>query len=72
MVLPESKDYLDLKAVAILFIVTLLWGLNYAAIKCSNQGISPVFTCTLRSVIATICGVFYCIKKKETLFHTDI
>jgi drug/metabolite transporter (DMT)-like permease len=72
MVLPKSKDYLDLKAAAILFIVTLLWGLNYAAIKCSNQGISPVFACTLRSVIATICGVFYCIKKKETLFHTDI
>src|SRR4030043_2207897 len=69
---PESKDYLDLKAAVILFILTLLWGLNYPAIKFSNQGISPVFACTLRSVIATICGVLYCIKKKETLFHTDI
>ncbi len=72
MVLPESKDYLDLKAAVILFIVTLLWGLNYAAVKYSNQGISPVFACTLRSVIASICGVIYCTWKKEKLFHTDI
>jgi drug/metabolite transporter (DMT)-like permease len=72
MVMSESKDYLDLKAAVTLFIVTLLWGLNYAAIKYSNQGISPVFACTLRSVIATLCGVVYCITKKETLFHTDI
>jgi drug/metabolite transporter (DMT)-like permease len=72
MVTSESKDYLDLKAAVILLILTLLWGLNYAAVKYSNQGISPVFACTLRSVIATICGVLYCINKKETLFHTDI
>ena len=72
MVLPESKDYLDLKAAVILFILTLLWGLNYPAIKYSNQGISPVFACALRSMIATLCGVIYCIQKKETLFHTDI
>jgi len=67
MVISESKDYLDLKAAVTLFIVTLLWGLNYAAIKYSNRGISPVFACTLRSAIATICGVIYCIKKKEAL-----
>jgi len=68
----ESKDYLDLKAAAILFSLTLLWGLNYTAVKYSNQGISPVFACTLRSVIASVCGVIYCTWKKEALFHTDI
>ena len=72
MVIPESKDYLDLKAAVILLILTLLWGLNYPAIKYSNQGISPVFASTLRSVIATLCGMIYCIRKKEELFHTDI
>ncbi|MGQ9647748.1 MAG: DMT family transporter [Thermodesulfobacteriota bacterium] len=72
MVIPESKDYLDLKAVVILLILTLLWGLNYAAIKYSNQGIAPVFASMLRSVIASICGVIYCIRAKERLFHTDI
>jgi len=69
---PKSKDDLDLKAVVILVILTLLWGLNHAAIKYSNQGISPVFASTLRSVIATLCGVIYCLWKREQLFHTDI
>ena len=69
---PESKDYLDLKAILILLTLTLLWGFNYPAIKYSNQGISPVFASTLRSIVASICGVIYCIRKKEKLFHTDI
>ena len=68
----ESKDYLDAKAVVILIIITLLWGFNYPAIKYSNQGVSPVFASTLRSIIASICGLIYCFKKKEKLFHTDV
>lgn len=69
---PESKDYLDLKAIISILILTLLWGFNFSTIKYVNQGISPVFASTLRSVIASICGVIYCIRKKEKLFHTDI
>jgi len=68
----ESKDYLDAKAVVILIIVTLLWGFNYPAIKYSNQGVSPVFASTLRSIIASICGLIYCLRKEEKLFHTDV
>ena len=68
----ESKDYLDLKAIVLLFILTLLWGFNYPAIKYSNQGVSPVFASALRSMIASLCGVIYCIRKGERLFHTDI
>ena len=68
----ESKDYLDLKAILAILILTLLWGLNYSAIKISNEGISPVFASTLRSLIASICGAIYCLRKGERLFHTDI
>ncbi len=68
----ESKDYLDLKAVLSILILTLLWGLNYSAIKISNEGISPVFASTLRSLIASICGAIYCLRKEEKLFHKDI
>jgi len=68
----ESKDFLDAKAVATLTIVTLLWGFNYVAIKYSNQGVSPIFASTLRSVIASICGILYCFRQEEKLFHTDI
>ena len=66
----EEKDYLDLKAVVTLVIVTLLWGFNYPVIKYSNQGVSPIFASTLRSIVASICGLFYCLKKEEKLFHT--
>jgi len=68
----ENKDYLDAKAIVIVIIMTLLWGFNYPAIKYSNQGVSPVFASTLRSIIASICGLIYCFKKKEKLFHTDV
>jgi drug/metabolite transporter (DMT)-like permease len=68
----KSKEYLDFEAIFVLFILTLLWGLNYTAIKYSNEGISPVFASALRSVIASICGVIYCLRKREKLFHTDI
>jgi drug/metabolite transporter (DMT)-like permease len=67
-----SREYLDLRAMAILIILTLLWGFNYTAIKYSNQGVSPVFASTLRSMIASICGVIYCIKRGERLLHTNI
>jgi drug/metabolite transporter (DMT)-like permease len=68
----ESKDYLDLKAIVVLLFLTLLWGFNYTAVKYSNQGVSPVFASAIRSVIASLCGVIYCIRKEEKLFHTDI
>lgn len=72
MNLSESRDYLDLKAILAILILTLLWGLNYSAIKISNEGISPVFASTLRSLIASMCGAIYCLRKGEKLFHTDI
>jgi drug/metabolite transporter (DMT)-like permease len=67
-----SKDYLDFRAISAIIILTLLWGFNYTAIKVSNQGISPVFASALRSVIASLCGVVYCLRKQQKLFHTDI
>ncbi len=39
----DTKDYLDIKAVVILIIVTSLWGFKHPAIKISYQGVSPVF-----------------------------
>jgi drug/metabolite transporter (DMT)-like permease len=69
---PASKDYLDFSAISAIIILTLLWGFNYTVIKVSNQGISPVFASALRSVIASLCGVVYCLRKQQKLFHTDI
>jgi drug/metabolite transporter (DMT)-like permease len=68
---PTSKDYLNSKATAVIVILTILWGFNYTAIKYSNEGISPVFASTLRSFIACLCGIIYCLHKKQRLFHTN-
>jgi drug/metabolite transporter (DMT)-like permease len=68
----ETKTYLDLKAVVVLVIVTLLWGFNHPAIKISNQGVSPIFASALRSIIASICGLIYCLRKGEKVFHKDV
>ena len=68
----ESKDYLDSRAVATVTIVTLLWGFNFFAIKYSNRGVSPIFASTLRSAFASICGMLYCFRQDEKLFHTDV
>ena len=68
----KSKEYLDVEAIFTLLTLTFLWGFNYTAIKYSNQGVAPVFASTLRSIIASICGVIYCVTKGEKLFHTDI
>jgi drug/metabolite transporter (DMT)-like permease len=72
MAAEESKNYLDVKALILLFVITLIWGFNHPSIKYVNQGIAPVFASTLRSLIASICGVIYCLWKKEKIFHTDI
>jgi drug/metabolite transporter (DMT)-like permease len=68
----ETKEYLDLKAVVILIILTLFWGFNHPAIKISNQGVSPIFASTLRSIIASICGLIYCLRKEEKIFHKGV
>jgi drug/metabolite transporter (DMT)-like permease len=67
-----SKNYLDARAVVIIMMLTLLWGFNYPAIKVSNQGLSPVFASTLRSAVACLCGIIYCLRGCHRLFHTDV
>ena len=51
--MPE-KETLDLKAVILLVVLCMLWGFNGVAIKVSNDGIAPVFSAGVRSVIAVM------------------
>jgi drug/metabolite transporter (DMT)-like permease len=68
--MPKSR--IDLPGFAAILILTLLWGINYYAIKVSNEGLSPVFTAFLRSVIASACGIIYCLIVRQPVFHKDI
>ena len=66
-----AKDHLDLKGFLILVLLTMLWGCNYPAVKISNLGFSPIFNAFLRSSIASVLGILYCLSIKEPLFHRD-
>jgi drug/metabolite transporter (DMT)-like permease len=65
---PAVCDKLDVKAVILLTVLCLIWGLNAAAIKFSNEGIAPLFGAGLRSVIATVCLIVWMIHKRLELF----
>jgi drug/metabolite transporter (DMT)-like permease len=67
-----AKDRVDFAGFAIMFVLTLLWGFNYTAIKYSTFGLSPIFTAFLRSVVASVLGIIYCLAIREPLFHRDI
>jgi drug/metabolite transporter (DMT)-like permease len=67
-----TKDRIDLQGFFIILFMTLLWGLNYPAVKVTNTGLSPVFTTFLRSVIATCCGIIYCLVVRQPLYHRGI
>jgi len=66
------KERLDLKAVAILTGICMLWGVNAVAIKISNVGIDPIFSAGVRSVIAALCLAGWMKLKKMTLFPGKI
>ncbi len=51
----RTADRLDVKAVFLMTLLCLMWGLNAVAIKFSIEGIAPIFCAGLRSVIATAC-----------------
>jgi len=59
---------LDAKAVMILTVLCLIWGLNAVAIKYATAGIAPIFCAGLRSVIATVCLVTWMAYRRIEIF----
>lgn len=72
ILISEGREYLDLRAILTLLVLTLIWGLNYPLIKYTNHGIAPIFSSAIRSSIASVCGILYCLRKGHGLFHADI
>lgn len=72
MNIPSVKETLDLKAVAILTGLCMLWGFNAVAIKVSNAGIAPVFSAGIRSVIAVIALAIWMKVKRVPLFPSNL
>ncbi len=67
-----TKDHIDSKGFITIVVLTLLWGLNYPAMKFSGTGLSPIFTTFLRSCIASCFGIVYCVIVKQPLFHRGV
>jgi len=66
------KRHIDLTGFLVLVVLTLLWGVNYPAVKIANTGFAPVFNAFLRSSIASVFGIVYCLLSKQPMFHRDI
>ena len=67
-----GREYLDLRAILTLLILTLIWGLNYPLVKYTNNGIAPIFSSAIRSCVASVCGILYCLSAGHRVFHTDL
>lgn len=66
------KNHVDLTGFLAMVLLTLLWGVNYPAVKIANTGFAPVFNAFLRSSIAAFLGVIYCLSIRQPMFHKDI
>ncbi|MHB8109682.1 MAG: DMT family transporter [Syntrophorhabdaceae bacterium] len=67
-----KSDHIDTRGFFLILFITLLWGLNYSAIKITNTGFSPIFTSFLRSAIASVLGIIYCLFIRQKLYHSGI
>ena len=65
---PQTAGALDSKAILVLTVLCLIWGLNAVAIKFSTTGIAPVFCAGLRSVFATVCLLIWMAWKRLEIF----
>ncbi|MCJ7809598.1 MAG: DMT family transporter [Desulfobulbaceae bacterium] len=67
-----SRETLDVKAMALLTGLCILWGVNSVAIKVSTTGIDPIFCAGIRSVIAGLGLAVWMKAKGMRLFPGSI
>lgn len=67
----EAKAHLDAAAIAVLLILSAIWGVQQVAIKFANTGISPVFQAGLRSAGALVLLWIWATWRGVNLFERD-
>ena len=66
-----QQDRLTWRPIAVLLLLSLVWGANIVIIKLTAQEMSPLFTAGLRSVVAAVClGIWIRRKKMPLLFRS--
>jgi drug/metabolite transporter (DMT)-like permease len=65
----KSPHHIPLSGMALLLLVSLIWGGNMVSIKVSNQGVPPILAATLRSVVASLLlWAFAMLRREPVLF----
>lgn len=62
---------LDAAAAAVIVLLCLSWGFNHVAVKLAIHDIPPLLQGALRSVIATVLIVGWCVLRRIPLFERD-
>jgi drug/metabolite transporter (DMT)-like permease len=68
---PRRADQLDARATVILLVLCACWGVNQAAIKIANNGISPIMQAGLRSLLAGALVLLWAHARGLALFERD-
>ena len=66
-----TNQTVDFAAMAILLMLCASWGLQQVVIKVTNQGISPILQCAMRSVGATILILIWMEVRRQPILHRD-
>ncbi|HOJ43485.1 MAG TPA: hypothetical protein PK800_05155 [Syntrophorhabdaceae bacterium] len=61
------EEHANGKGRIVILIQSMLWGLNFYAIKLSDVGLSDVFTASMSSLIASFPGIIYCFITKQSV-----
>ena len=69
--LARPLDRLDMRAVLVLIVCCACWGVNQAAIKIANAGISPTLQVGLRSIFAGVLVFAWAQLRGVRLFERD-
>jgi len=66
-----ERKPLDTTAIAVMVVLTMLWGLQQVAIKLALAGVSPVAQAAIRSVVATVLLLAWARARSIPLFNRD-
>ena len=66
-----DRQSLDATAVSVTVLLALAWGIGHVAAKLAAPGLSLVFQAGLRSVIATVLLLGWCVHQNVPLWHRD-
>ena len=67
----KASSRLDLVAILLLLVLCTSWGFQHVAIKVTNQGISPLVQCGIRSLGAGVLVWIWMLVSKQPLWKKD-